>query len=89
MKRKFCKNDFLFIFKGTKRFLPPVTDNIVDKTLKITCKKIGFYDVRSHNFKMGLLSSLFEAVEEEQMVVSKRFFLAVADHRPDYHEDYI
>jgi hypothetical protein len=89
VKRKLESIDFLFIFKGQKKFLPPVTDNIFDKTLKKVCKRIGFFVIRSHNFKMRILSSLFEAVEDEQLVVSNRFFLHVGDHKPDYHQDYI
>lgn len=81
--------DFLFIFQGTKPFYPPVTSDIVGKTLKLIASSLGFYHLRSHNFKHGILFSLYQAAEDELLQTSIRFFLCVADHKPDYHQDYI
>ena len=87
--RPLLPEDFLFIFDGIKPFYSPVTANIFGKTLKRVGEKIGFVDIRAHNFKHGILSTLFESVEKELTTISERLFLHIADHKPDYSQEYI
>ena len=89
IQRPLLRKDFLFVFDGTFAFYTPVTADIFAKTLKVISEKIGFFDIRAHNFKHGILTTLFESVEKELEFVSDRFYLAVADHKPNYSQEYI
>ncbi|MAD43558.1 MAG: hypothetical protein CMH98_01010 [Oceanospirillaceae bacterium] len=79
----------LFIFNGTFSHYTPVTADIFAKTLTKVSTKLGFPGIKPHNFKHGILTTLFEAVEQDLETVSQRMYLAVADHKPDYSQEYI
>ena len=89
--RPFHKKDFLFIFEGQHGKWFPLTDSIFSTTLHKICTAIGLLRVNKSNFKIGVLTELWEA-SVKQVISFKpdaRFFLQVADHRTDYHANYL
>ena len=89
VERSLTQHDMLFIFDGTFSHYTPVTADIFAKTLTKVSTKLGFPGIKPHNFKHGILTTLFEAVEQDLETVSQRMYLAVADHKPDYSQEYI
>ena len=83
------KKDFLFIFVNSTNDIVPFTMDILTAALIKICEALEFTKIRIHNFKHGILSELYQAAEEEMVSVSTRFLLHVADHKPDYHQDYL
>ena len=85
------KDHYLFIFEGQYQNWYPLTDDIFNKTLLKCCVDIGFLKVTQSNFKIGILTELWESSIKEIIPFKPdlRFFLQVADHRTDYHQGYI
>ena len=85
------KQDYLFIFQGQHGKFFPITGPIFSLTLHKICEHTGLFRVNKSNFKIGVLTELWSA--SIQQVISfapdARFLLQVADHRTDYHQNYL
>jgi len=81
----------LFIFEGVAGEWFPVTGPIFNKTLVKVCSDMGLLKITKSNFKIGILTELWETSIKETLPFQPglRFFLEVADHRTDYHQHYI
>ena len=89
--RAFMKKDFVFIFKGQQQKFYPITDDIFATTLHKVCSTTGLLRVTKSNFKIGALTELWEAAVRQVISFKPdlRFFLQLADHRTDYHQNYL
>ena len=85
------KDHYLFVFEGQYQNWYPLTADIFNKTLLKCCVDIGFLKVTQSNFKIGILTELWESSIKEIIPFKPdlRLFLQVADHRTDYHQNYI
>ena len=89
--RPLVKHDFLFVFRGVGNRVFPFTIPIFDTVLAMISSCLGFYKITKHNFKIGILSELWETCLRNMSSYNPdiRFFLQVADHVTDYHQAYI
>jgi len=85
------KNSHLFIFEGVGGVWYPMTSAIFNSTLLKVCADLGLFKVTQSNFKIGILTELWHTSIMDILPFRPdlRFFLAVADHRTDYHQNYI
>ena len=89
--RALQKENFLLVFEGVGMERFPLTKAIFREALVEACRINDIIPITMSNFKIGILSELWEYALDvnSDFKADVRLFLQVADHKPDYHQNYI